>query len=107
MIKTMTSLAAGAALMALTLPGPASAADSKRADGLTNEGPRATEFSSRHRRWHRPRAWRRYYRHGYRYRPYYRDYYAYAPYPYYSRPYYYRRPGVYFGGPGFAFGFGW
>jgi hypothetical protein len=104
MTKTIISLAATALLSALVLPGPAGAAD-KRADGLTNKAPQATEFSSRHRRWHRPRVVRRYYRYPryrYSYRPYY-GYYAYAPYPYYYRPYY----GPRFYGPGFSFGFGW
>jgi Ni/Co efflux regulator RcnB len=101
MAKMIVSLAAAALLSALALPGPASAAD-KRADGLANAAPQATEFSSRHRRWHRPRVVRRYYRYPryrYRYRPY-----AYAPYPYYYRPYpYYYGPRFY--GPGFSFGF--
>jgi hypothetical protein len=105
-MKMFGSLAAAAALLALTLPGPASAADSKRADGITEKAPQATEFSSRHRRWHRRHVVRRYYRprYSYRYPRYYGNYYAYQPYPYYyRRPYY--GPRVY--GPGFSFGFGW
>jgi hypothetical protein len=104
MMKTIGSFAASALLLALTLPGPAGAADNKHTDGLTNATPQITDISSRHRRWHRPRV---VYRHGYRYRyPRYRYYpyygaYAYAPYPYYRyyRPRYYR-PGV-----SFHFGF--
>ena len=98
MAKMIISLAAAALLSTLALPGAASAADSKRADGLTNKAPQATEFSSRHRRWHRPRVVRRHYRSP----RYYRNNYAYAPYPYsqqYYRPYYaprYYNPGVQF-----------
>ena len=104
MAKMIVSLAAAALLSALALPGPASAAD-KRADGLANTAPQATEFSSRHRRWHRPRVVRRYYRYPrYRYR--YPRAYAYYPYPYYYRPYpYYYGPGVGIHTPGFSFGF--
>jgi Ni/Co efflux regulator RcnB len=103
MAKMIVSLAAAALLSALALPGTASAAD-KRADGLANAAPRATEFSSWHRRWHRPRVIRR---HVYRYPRYRRwgpRYYAYAPYPYYRPyPYYYGGPAFY--GPSFSFGF--
>jgi len=106
MSKMIGSFAAAALLLALTLPGPAGAADSRRTDGLTNATPQVTDISSRHRRWHRPRVVVRY---GYRYPRYryYGNYYAYAPYPYYYRPYYYRSYyGPRFYGPGFSFGFG-
>jgi hypothetical protein len=103
-MRMIGSMAVAAALAALTLPGPASAADNKRGDGLTNKAPQATEFSSRHRRWHRPRVVRRYYRYPrryygryYRYPRSYGGHYAYAPYPYYYGPRFY--------GPGFSFGF--
>ena len=101
MSKMIGSFAAAALLLALTLPGPASAADNRRADGLTNATPQVTDISAHRRRWHRPRAYVRY---GYRYRYYPRYYgdYAYAPYPYryrYYGPRYYR-PGV-----SFQFGF--
>src|SRR5262245_61748190 len=91
-----------AALMMVAAPGIGSATDAGKTpavqhSGVTTPNEQATEFSSRHRRWHRPRY----------YRPYYRPY-AYYPRPYYARPYYrpygygygypYRRaPGVYFG----------
>jgi hypothetical protein len=78
----------------LALPGPVAAAQA-RGDGVANVD-QMTEFSSRHRRWHRRYYGRRYYR-GPRY-------YAY---PYYSRPYYYRpyyyRPYRYYGPPPFPF----
>ena len=101
MTKMIVSLAAATLLSALALPGPAGAADNNRADGLANTAAQATEFSSRHRRWHRPRVVRRYYRYPrYRYRSWPRAY-AYAPYPYYYRPY----PYYYGWGPSFSFGF--
>jgi len=103
MTRTILSLASAALFAALALPGAAGAADGKRTDGVTGQAPQATEFSSRHRRWHRPRVVRRYYRPRYVYPRYYGNYYAYAPYGYYYRPYY--GPRVY--GPGFSFGFGW
>jgi hypothetical protein len=96
MPKTLLALAAGASLLVLALPGPASAAD-RRADGARN-AVEHTDISSYHRRWHRPY---RYVRRGYH-----RPYYGYGyPYAYgYGYPYYYRRPFVGFGiGP---FGFG-
>ena len=106
MTKIIGSFATAALLMALALPGSANATDGKRTDGLTNAKPQITDVSSRHRRWHRKRVVRRYYR----YPRYYGDYYAYSPYPYYYRPYYHRRyygPGAHIYGPGFSFGFGW
>jgi hypothetical protein len=95
MAKTLLALAAGASLLVLALPGPASAAE-RRADGIRNNIEQ-TEFSSMHRRWHRPRyVVRR------AYRPYYYGY----PYAYgYGYPYYYRpRPFVGFGVGPFGFG---
>ncbi|MPZ55641.1 MAG: hypothetical protein GEU91_03915 [Rhizobiales bacterium] len=106
MSKMLGSLATAAMLLAFALPGSASAAESKRADGIKSTAPQATEFSSQRRRWHRPRVWRRYGyrypRYRYRYPRYYPYYGAYAPYPYYRRYYgpRYWRPGV-----SFHFGF--
>lgn len=97
MVKLFGGFAAGALLLALALPGTASAAE-KRADGIKDAktATEVTEFSSRHRRWHRPRYVRRYYAPRYYYP------YAYAPPPYYyGRPYYPRRHY----GSGFSFGF--
>jgi hypothetical protein len=117
MSKVLGTTAAFALLATLALSGSASAAE-RRADGLKLNQPGAeTDFSSYHRRWHRPyrygyyRPWR--YRYGY-YRPWYRPYYAgygyYRPWyrPYY-RPWYagygygypYYRPGI-----SISFGFG-
>lgn len=93
-MKIIGSMAVAAALAALTLPGPASAANSTRSDGITNKAPQATEFSSRHRRWHRRHVVRRYYRYP---RRYYGRYYRYPRYAYAPYPYYY--------GPHFSFGF--
>ena len=104
-MRIMSSFAAAALLMALALPGTANATDTKRANGLGMETANAaTEVSAQRRR---KRVVRRYYR-GPRYYhgPRYRNYYAYAPYPYYRR-YYRPAPGLYFGGPGFSFGFGY
>jgi hypothetical protein len=106
MSKTLGTMAAFALLATLARPGSATAAE-RRADGLQANQPGAeTEFSSYHRRWHRPyrygyyRPWRSGY--GY-YRPYYRPYYAGYPYAYgYGYPYY--RPGI---SIGFGFGPRW
>lgn len=93
-----------AALMMVAAPGVGSAAATGQTQAVTQSGintpnEQATEFSSRHRRWHRPRY--RYVRPYYRPYAYYpRPYYAnpyYRPYGYYGNPYYRRSPGVYFG----------
>jgi len=103
MTKTLGVSSAVALLLALSLPGPTNALETKQREGLTKATPQATEISAQRRR-----VVRRYYRYP---RRYYRPYYAYRPYPYYYRPYPYYRPyygpGVYFGAPGFAFRFGW
>jgi hypothetical protein len=92
--KIFLSLAAGAALFVLALPGPAGAAE-RRADGVRNAD--QTEFSSAHRRWHRRHYVRR---HGYRSY----GYRSYRPYGYgYGYPYGYYRPGP---SIGLSFGFG-
>jgi hypothetical protein len=90
MTKTFLALTAGAALFMYALPDPANASE-QRADGIRN-AVEQTEFSSRHRRWHRPRYVVR--------RGYYRPYYA-APYYGYGYPYGYYRPG-----PAVGFGIG-
>jgi hypothetical protein len=107
-MRILGSFAAAALLLALSLPASASAIDTKRADGLTIGTSQATEFSSRHRRWHRRYRSARYYRYRSYRRHYYPGYDAYGYYPYH-RPYYYRR---YRRGPSFwvgpgGFGFGW
>jgi hypothetical protein len=97
MAKTLLTLAAGAALFAFTLPGPADAAE-RRADGLRNNIEQ-TEFSSGHRRWHRKRVVVR--RYHYPHYGYYGHPYAYGwGYPYYYRP----RPFIGFGVGPFGFG---
>jgi hypothetical protein len=96
MTKIWLSLAAGALLCVLALPNPADAAD-RRSDGVRNSIEQ-TEFSSRHRRWHRRHFVRRYYAPHYGY---YGHPYAYG----YGYPYYYRhRPFVGFGFGPFGFG---
>jgi hypothetical protein len=105
-------MAAFALLATVALPGSATAAE-RGADGLKANQPGAeTDFSSYHRRWHRPvvvrRAWGPrygYYRPYYAGYPYYRPYYAGYPYAYgygYGYPYY--RPGI---SIGFGFGPRW
>ncbi len=97
MTRLLGGFAAGALLLALALPGTASAAEQRTDSKTIKPAGEITEFSSYHRRWHRPRYVRRYYAPRY-YQPY-----AYAPQPYYyGRPYYPRR---YYGGPGVSFGF--
>ena len=88
----------GAALIAaglMWMAPAANAAPASKAPGIHQSD--ATDVSAQ-------RRYRRVYRAYPRYR-YYPRYYGYAPYynPYY-RPYY--GPGVYFGAPGFRFGFG-
>lgn len=99
MTKTLLALAAGAAFFVFALPGSADA--SERADGVRNTVEQ-TEFSSRHRRWHRPRY---VVRRGYYHRPYYAaPYYGGYGYGYPYGGYYRRGPVV---GLGFGpFGFG-
>jgi hypothetical protein len=93
MAKIFLGLAAGALLIVLALPGPAGAAE-RRADGIrSNSDIEQTEFSSRHRRWHR---------HRYYVRRYHRPYYGY-PYYGWGHPYGYYRPGP---AIGLSFGFG-
>jgi hypothetical protein len=95
MTKALLALAAGAALFVFALPGPADAGE-RRADGIRNSVEQ-TEFSSRHRRWHRHRH---FVRRGY-YRPYYGHPYAYG----WGHPYYYgHRPFIGVGVGPFGFG---
>jgi hypothetical protein len=84
-----------AALMLVAAPGVGVAAQTNKAPAVKQATEQATDFSSRHRRWHRVRYVRPYYR-PYAYRPYYAPRPYYSPYGYYGNPYY-RRPGVYFG----------
>ena len=83
-----------AALMLVAAPGVGVAAQTK-APAVKQATEQATDFSSRHRRWHRVRYVRPYYR-PYAYRPYYAPRPYYSPYGYYGNPYY-RRPGISFG----------
>lgn len=85
-----------AALMMVAAPsaGVAAQADAGKAPAAKQASEQATDFSSRHRRWHRYRYVRPYY---YPYAYYPRPYYSpYRSYGYYGYPYY-RRPGIYFG----------
>jgi hypothetical protein len=115
MSKILAGIAAFALTAMLALPGPASAAE-RRADGVrANDQAAPTEFSSRHRRWHRrhvvvrraygPRfGYYPYYR-----RPYYSGFYrpAYAGYPYYGGYSYYRPYPTFSIGFGFGPRWGW
>jgi hypothetical protein len=101
MSKFLTLSAAVAALCAVAVSTPASAAEQK-ADGLHNGQAASTEFSARvrHHRYYRHYS-NRYYGPRYYSRPYYSAPYAYAYGPrYYPSRHYYRRPGV-----SFNFGF--
>ncbi|HKG00764.1 MAG TPA: hypothetical protein VKB15_09090 [Xanthobacteraceae bacterium] len=102
MSKILASVAAFALVAMLALPGPANAAE-RRADGLrANQAAAPTEFSSRHRRWHRRHiVVRRAYGPRFGYYPYARPLYAGYPYDrsWWGGPYY--RPG-----PAVSFGFG-
>ncbi len=84
-----------AALMLVAAPSVGVAAQTNKAPAVKQATEQATDFSSRHRRWHRVRYARPYYR-PYAYRPYYAPRPYYSPYGYYGNPYY-RRPGVSFG----------
>ena len=75
MTKTLGVSSAVALLLALSLPGPTNALETKQREGLTKATPQATEISAQRRR-----VVRRYYRYP---RRYYRPSYAYRPYPYY------------------------
>lgn len=98
MSKFLTLSAAVAALCAVAVSTPASAAD-RKADGIHNGQAASTEFSAR-RRHHNYRHYR-YYGPRYYSRPYYGYPYAYAYGPrYYPYRHYYGRPGV-----SFSFGF--
>ena len=97
MSKPFIGLAAAALLSAVVMPAAVSA--TVQQPGLTNAT--TTDISAR-RYHHRYRAYRPYYRYGYR-RYWGSPYYAYAP-----RPYYYGYGPRYYGpGPWPFFGFGW
>jgi hypothetical protein len=98
MSKILAGFAAFALLLMLAMPGPANAAE-RRADGLRSGDAAMTEFSTRHRRWHRRYVRRHVW--GPRYGYWGPRYYAYDP---YYRPYW--GPRAFVGGPGFGFGFG-
>jgi hypothetical protein len=93
MRKILTLGAAAAALCAVAVLAPASAAD-RTSEGVHNGAAAQTDFSAR--RYYRHYS-HRYYGHRYYGRRYYgAPYYAYSP-RYYGYRHHYRRPGVYFG----------